>query len=248
MSFAKTGNTILDTIALHHGGELAPLLATGARVEFDKGALLQQAGEAIAFAYFPLHGVLSLAWALEDGDDVNTLRVGRDGAVHATPPIGAGACSHKVIAQLDTSVIRIPIAGWRQLLERNNCIAAFFMRYADFVLACSQQALACHVKHDIESRFCQCLLDLHRWQDGQPIAMTHQGLSMLLGLRRTTITLMAKSLQEAGIISYRRGLIEVADKHALEQASCQCHKMQQKWRQHLETQFDQSAEEARAAI
>lgn len=91
------------------------------------------------------------------------------------------------------------------------------------------QALVCQMRHDLESRFCRCLLELHRWQRGGPLAITHQGLSQFLGVRRATITIMSRSLQDAGIISCSRGAIEVSDVYALRQASCPCHEIRNSW-------------------
>jgi CRP-like cAMP-binding protein len=83
--------------------------------------------------------------------------------------------------------------------------------------------IACNIAHDLESRLCQWLLRLHDYSGRGMIAMTHQSLARLMSVRRTTVTLIARALHEAGIIRYRRGQIEVVDRYALETAACECY-------------------------
>jgi hypothetical protein len=97
-------------------------------------------------------------------------------------------------------------------------------QYRELMLAETRQALACQLKHDAESRLCQWLLRMDDWQRPAPIAMTQQALARFMGVRRTTVTLIAQGLQDAGIISYRRGIISIADHLALHQASCECYR------------------------
>jgi CRP-like cAMP-binding protein len=190
---------------------------------------LQCSGGPIKFAYFPVSGMVTLAWILEDGHEVTTLGIGREGAINATPGISLSHAAYHVKAQLSACLLRLPAECWQQVPERNQHARRLLSRYGECLFARTQQALACTTKHDVESRFCQWLLKLHEWQAGEPLAITHQTLSNLVGVRRTTITLMARSLQEAGIIAYRRGVIEVIDLYALKQASCECYRLGQAW-------------------
>ena len=112
---------------------------------------------------------------------------------------------------------------WQELTEQKPTVRRLACSYLDLLLERMHRALACEMRHDVASRFCRWLLELHHWQQGKPVAITHRSLARLLGVRRTTITLLARSLQDAGIISYRRSSIEVVDTYALNQASCQCH-------------------------
>jgi DNA-binding transcriptional MocR family regulator len=52
---------------------------------------------------------------------------------------------------------------------------------------------------------------------------THEFLAHILGANRTSVSLAAQSLQSAGLISYRRGLMQVKDRAGLEKASCECY-------------------------
>lgn len=223
-----TGNGILDSIARTQS-EAAALLRTACQLNVEAGARLQQAQDPVGFACFPTAGVLSLSLPFEDGSEVHTSAIGCDGAVHACSGTNLDRAAHNVTATLPGEVICIEARAWRDFLDRNEFANDLLEHYAAFLLMDSQHALACLTIHDVESRLCHWLLKLDAWQDGRPIAITHQGLAKLLGVRRTTVTLIARALQNAGIIAYTRGTIHISDPYALRQASCECHRADAMW-------------------
>jgi CRP-like cAMP-binding protein len=229
MQPAPTGNSILDCITSSERDLLTEVLDRSDVISFASGTLLQKDNTPIEFSFFPIHGVVALEWVFDDGLNVSTLGVGRHGAVNAEPEIDLHSATARVTGQLPGSMWRIPALAWQKLLTENSALRMMLARYMNFMLTRSRQALACYMKHDVESRLCCWLLDLYDWQAGMPLTITHQGLARLLGVRRTTVTLMARSLQDAGIISYRRGRIEITDLYALQQASCVCHKSWRDW-------------------
>ena len=97
------------------------------------------------------------------------------------------------------------------------------MRYNDLLLAQVQQSVACHALHAMKGRLSRWLLQTHDCVDGDAIPLTHELLGQMLGVRRTTVTLAAKLLQSAGLIRYRRGLIQIVDRPKLEKLSCECY-------------------------
>lgn len=224
-----TGNSFLNTVATLDADAVFSVLAEASLVDFVPGRPLQRAGEPIEFCYFPTDGLLVMAWVIDEDTQVNTIGIGSDGAVHAALGTDLDEAPHHVLPCLPGKAWQVRALIWQNLLNENHRVRKLAACYADFLLARTQQALACHTRHDVESRFCRWLFELNRWQNGQPLAITHEGLSQLLGVRRTTITLLARSLQNAGIISYSRGRIEVTDPYALRQASCRCHELRHRW-------------------
>jgi CRP-like cAMP-binding protein len=91
------------------------------------------------------------------------------------------------------------------------------------LLAQVQQSVACNVLHTMEARLCRWLLQAHDCMDGNDIPLTQEFLGQMLGVRRTTVTLAAQLLQGAGLIRYRRGHIQILDRTALEELSCECY-------------------------
>ena len=97
------------------------------------------------------------------------------------------------------------------------------MRYNDILLGQIQQSVACNALHAMEARLCRWLLQTHDCIDGNAIPLTQEFLGQMLGVRRTTVTIAARLLQGAGLIRYRRGLIHILDRQALEEIACECY-------------------------
>jgi CRP-like cAMP-binding protein len=228
MEGTTTGNDLLDHI-VRSDRQSAFILHEARLVTVKSGQKLQRAGEPVSSCYFPTDGVLAVTCVVDDDAEVNTLMVGFDGAVHAGIGSDIHKACHHVVSCLGGQFWEIDIARWRALLEGNSKVRHIAADFTVSQLNLLQRALACQIRHDLESRFCRYLLELHRWQRGKPLEITHYGLSQLLGVRRATITLMAQSLQEAGIISCGRGTIEVNDAYALAEASCRCHGIRHAW-------------------
>jgi CRP-like cAMP-binding protein len=93
----------------------------------------------------------------------------------------------------------------------------------DVMTANLQQAAACNAIHHVESRLARWLLHASDCQQNDTLPLTQELLSMMLGVRRTTVSLTAHTLQTAGLIRYRRGKIELNDRAGFERVSCECY-------------------------
>jgi CRP-like cAMP-binding protein len=85
------------------------------------------------------------------------------------------------------------------------------------------QFAACNALHVAEARFCRWLLMLRERVGTDTLNLTHEFLAEMLGVQRPTVTLIARTLQTAGLIRYRRGLVEIVDRAGLEETSCECY-------------------------
>jgi CRP-like cAMP-binding protein len=102
------------------------------------------------------------------------------------------------------------------------------------LLAQVQQTAGCNALHRAEERLARWLLQTRDRVDSDRIPLTQEFLSQMLGVRRTTVTLLAKGLQREGLIRYRRGRVEIINRNGLEQAACECyHIIQQRTDQAL---------------
>jgi hypothetical protein len=82
---------------------------------------------------------------------------------------------------------------------------------------------ACNGRHHTDQRLARWLLMAHDRAEGDEFPMTHEFLSMMLGVRRAGITITAGTLQKAGFIHYQRGRVEVTDRPGLESVACECY-------------------------
>jgi CRP-like cAMP-binding protein len=87
-----------------------------------------------------------------------------------------------------------------------------------------QQTAACNAPHSLEARLARWLLQTLDRTDDPKLPLTQDFMAQMLAVRRTTVTLIAGQLQEAGLISYRRGLVVVLDRPRLEEAACECYR------------------------
>jgi hypothetical protein len=125
--------------------------------------------------------------------------------------------------QVSGPALKVPIPAIEVAKARSAHIRSLFCRYSDALLAQVMQSVACNSFHSIEARCCRWLLTALDRVNGDVIPLTHEDLAETIGVQRTSITAIAGALQERGLISYRRGRIQVLDRDLLERYSCECY-------------------------
>ena len=199
---------------------LSPHLRT---VLLERGVILHEAGGDIEQVYFPHDGLVSLVAVMRSGATVETASVGRNGIIGATAALGSRCAFGRAVVQLPGTAAWIPAAQLYAAAKESNAIRDLAVRYNDFLIAQIQQSVACNALHALEARLCRWLLQTHDCVDGGMVPLTQEFLAQMLGVRRTTVTIAARVLQSAGMIRYRRGLVQIVDRPALEKATCECY-------------------------
>lgn len=200
------------------------LLAGSCRdVELERGKVLQEIDEEIEFVYLPHGGMISLLVTTRGGESVETATVGSEGAVNLSAGLGSRIALSRAVVQLPGTAAKISAQRFAALAEQSPILRGLIVRYNDAMIAQTQQSVACNALHDVEARLCRWLLLARDRVGGDTLPLTQEFLSQVLGVRRTTVTLVARLLQNAGIIYYRRGLIRIRDAVALEEAACECY-------------------------
>lgn len=189
-----------------------------------RGDVLYEAGGEVEHVYFPQSGVAALVAVMEDGAAVEMATIGREGIVgfSTAEPTGAFA---RCVVQIPGRARRIPIDRFRAVYAESPALRALVERYRE-ALACQvMQTVACNALHGVEQRFCRWLLTCRDRTGGNVVPLTQEAMAEMLGVQRTTVTAAARSLQDQGLIRYRRGLIECVDLAGLEAASCECYRV-----------------------
>jgi CRP-like cAMP-binding protein len=106
---------------------------------------------------------------------------------------------------------------------RSSHIRDIFCRYADALLAQIMQSVACNAAHPLEARLCRWLLTTQDRSGGDEIPLTQEYLAEMLGVQRTTVSGAARALQAQGLISYRRGSVQIKRRDLLEEKACDCY-------------------------
>jgi len=121
------------------------------------------------------------------------------------------------------SASRIERSRFRTAFEARPALRRLCLLYYEALVAQILQSVACNALHSVEARFCRRMLMLHDRIGRDEIRLTHQALAEMLGVQRSTLTVVAQTLQHEGLIRYQRGLIEILDRAGLEAAACECY-------------------------
>jgi CRP-like cAMP-binding protein len=194
-------------------------------VTVEHGSVLQEQDHPIEQVYFPHSGMISLLAVMQQGEAIETATVGREGAVGAIVGLGPRAAFTRAVMQVPGSAARIASTRFQAAANRSEAIRNLIIRYNEVLLAQAQQTAACNAVHDVEARLCRWLLQTRDRIDTDTIPLTQEFLAQMLGVRRTTVTLIARTLQTAGLVRYNRGRIEILDRAGLEESSCECYEI-----------------------
>ena len=149
--------------------------------------------------------------------------VGNEGAVGAGALLDDNTATGRYLVQLPGSALAIEPAKLRIALEESPSLRALLAAYARAFVGQVMQSVACNAVHSAEERCARWLLMTHDRSGGDTFALTQEFLAQMLGVHRPTVTIVARTLQRAGLIRYSRGSITVLDRAGLEEAACECY-------------------------
>jgi CRP-like cAMP-binding protein len=213
-------NLLLAALPPEDLGLMSPHLA---QVELERGKLLYDPGDRLETIYFPHDGVLSLMTLMENGAAIESATIGREGALGLAAAISPRASLVRAIVQTPTRGVRIGAAQMHEAWEKSPRIRKLVDRHGEALFGHAIQSVACNALHSVEARFCRWLLTCHDRISTDTIALTQEFLADMLGVQRTTVTAVARALQEKGAIRYRRGVVDIVDRSVLETLSCECY-------------------------
>jgi len=189
--------------------------------------VLNRPGDPLDYVYFCGGGFCSIVSVLEDGTMVEVATIGREGMV------GIGAVfsgrqplpsATMVQAGTDTCY-RMSLADFRREMDRHGAFSELILLYAQALLGVIMQATACNVVHSVEQRLARWLLLAHDRVGESEFPLTQEFVAMMLGASRPTVTVVAGTLQKAGLITYHHGHVTILDRRRLEEASCECYRL-----------------------
>jgi CRP-like cAMP-binding protein len=217
---AQSPNQLLASLSANTFDAIRPHLEA---VEFTLADVLGEPGGDVQRVYFPHSGVISLVVDLSIGDMIETAMVGRDGVLNASSALDGGVSFNKAIVQLAGAGSFIAVDKLRGIADEHKAFRSLLIRHDQVLFAQSQQSAACNASHSVESRMCRWLLrmrDLAGWDE---LTLTQEFLAQMLGVRRTSVSVIASTLQKAGFIRYRRGNIQLLDIEGLQDGACECY-------------------------
>jgi CRP-like cAMP-binding protein len=192
-------------------------------VELRAKVVLWEPGAPIRSIYFPHTSVVSLIVPLQDDVSVEASTIGREGFLGVPVLLGGESTSTRAIAQVSGMASRLPASVFRRAIAEDGALRDLSLRYAQALFEQTAQSVACMAHHELSERCARWLLMTRDRVDGDDFRLTQEFLAIMLGVRRSTVTVAAGMLQRAGLITYQRGRVAILDRAGLEEASCECY-------------------------
>src|SRR6202165_1331317 len=225
----SVANRLLAVLPPADLGLLAPYLK---QVSLKQDAVLVRSGDRNEQVYFPHSGTISFMLDTPNGQTVATSVIGHEGAVGMLSVLGPSRSPITAVVRVAGIASQISASRFHAAFGQSSAIKHAVTPHTRALLMQLQHVAACNALHPVEARMARWLLHIHDRIDGNAISLTQEALSQLLGVRRTTVTLVVSKLRASGAVrSDRRGLVEI-DRPRLEEAACECYKV-------MRREFDQ---------
>ena len=197
-------------------------------VPMPLGEALYESGGHLQHVYFPTTSIVSLLYVLEDGASAEIAVVGNEGILGIAIFMGGETTPSRAIVQSAGYGYRLNAHLLKQEFNRAGPVLHLLLRYTQALITQMTQTAVCNRHHAVEQQLCRwLLLSLDRLRSNELI-MTQELIANMLGVRREGVTEAAGKLQQAGLIRYSRGRIEVLDRPGLETRVCECYSVVKK--------------------
>jgi CRP-like cAMP-binding protein len=217
-------------------------------VEMVKETVLLEAGAPLTHLYLPESGIVSMMVRLSEGQTIELAMIGRDSILGASAAFGDAISLSEAIVLQPGSAVVLDIASYRAAADRSAAFRSLLARHEQALLAETQQSAACNATHSVEARLSRWLLRARELCGGEALPLTQELLARMIGVQRNAISIVAHGLQQAGVIGYNRGHMEIYDPQGLEETSCECFRVVKAHRDRLLQLTDQPPHGYRQAI
>lgn len=187
------------------------------------GEVLYESGGQLQHVYFPTTAIVSLHYIMENGASAEMAGVGNEGVIGISLFMGGNTTPSRATVQTGGHGYRLQGQLMLEEFDRSGPMMRLMLRYTQALITQMSQTAVCNRHHSMEQQLCRwLLLTLDRLPSNE-LTMTQELIACMLGVRREGITEAAGNLQQAGLISYRRGHITVIDRCGLELLTCECY-------------------------
>ncbi|HQR35664.1 MAG TPA: Crp/Fnr family transcriptional regulator [Blastocatellia bacterium] len=205
--------------------ELQPLLPHLELVSLTLGQVIYESGGQMSHVYFPTDSIISLLYLMENGATAEIGMTGFEGMVGIALFMGGQTTPNRAVVQRAGNAYRMTAKALQDEFVKGGTFQQLLLRFTQALITQISQTAVCNRLHSIEQQLCRWLLLSYDRLHSNKLAMTHNLIANLLGVRREGVTLAAKQLQERGVISYVRGIILLLDRPKLEATACECYQV-----------------------
>jgi CRP-like cAMP-binding protein len=230
MTAIEQGNRLLAAL---HPADREMIERRLTSLQLKRGHVLHHAGDIVRYAWFPCGRALaSFVVTGEEGTTIETALIGREGAIGGIVSHGRLPAYADARVQYEGVFLRIEAASLEEIKSQSPAIANLFARYSDCLLAQVFQAVACNASHNITQRTAKWLLAAMDRTGDHVIPLRQEQLAELLGVGRSFVNRVLRGFRETGVLTTRRGFLEIRDFDALNNRACACN---DRLREHFDT-------------
>jgi CRP-like cAMP-binding protein len=192
-------------------------------VHLEQRQVLYATGDEVDIVYFPSTAVISLVAELSGGEMVEAAMVGRDGVIGGACALDGKISLSRAIVQLGGDAMMCGVDVIKSAAQKSPSVLAILIRHEQTVYAQAQQSAACMATHHVDARLCRWLLRARDLSGSDVLPFTQEFLGEMLGVRRTSVSVVAHTLQQAGMLKYVRGKIQITNVDSIRQTACECY-------------------------
>ena len=214
------GNHLLSVLPEAEWARIGPHLV---QVDLPLGQVIYESGDRLDYVYFPTTAIISLLYVMEDGASAEIAIVGKEGMVGIALFMGGETTPSRAVVQSAGAAYRLSAHILKEEFHRAGPMQRLLLRYTQALITQMAQTAVCNRHHSIDQQLCRWLLLSMDRLPTNKLRMTQELITNMLGVRRPGVTEAATKLQEAGLIRYSYGNIEVLDRPGLEKRVCECY-------------------------
>jgi CRP-like cAMP-binding protein len=193
------------------------------RVNLPIGTSLYEPGDPPKFAHFLTSGVASVVTTMANGTTSEVATLGREGVPQALHLLGELHVPTRCFMQIAGTGLRMEFGVLQRLFDTDEALRRVFLSYAQYQSLMLGQLAGCNRLHSASGRLARWLLMIQDRSGNTLLKLTQEFLAEMIGSQRTTVSEVAGSLQDRGLIEYARGSIRILDRAGLEYVSCECY-------------------------
>jgi CRP-like cAMP-binding protein len=192
-------------------------------VPLRQGSTMSESGDHVNYLHFPVSGIVTLIYDLEDGSSSEVALVGNEGMVGISIFMGGESMPSSTVVQSSGDSFRLSRKVMKREFALGGQLQHLALLYTQALICQTSQTAVCNQHHTLEQQFCRWLLmSLDRMHDNR-LVVTQELIANLLGVRRESVSLATTKLEEDGLIACGRGRITLVDRKKLEARACECY-------------------------
>jgi CRP-like cAMP-binding protein len=213
-------NRILESIPAEEYERIAPYLE---EIRMNIGDVLFEPDQKIEYVHFPKRGIISVCAVMEDGTQVEVGVIGNEGMCGLPVLFDTKTVPLRSMVQIPDGAVRMGAEAFKREIEHCPQLRQSLMHYAQAFFIQAAQTAACNRLHPLDGRLARWMLMCQDRTQSELLPITHEVMSIMLGVRRAGVSVAANKLKMDGVINYQRGLIRIRDRSGLEALACECY-------------------------